>query len=68
VSRRPELTPPQAAVARVLGRLDGARIPGGCAECDAYQSVKPVSGGLWMMTVHHADCCPFLRRLEERAS
>ena len=35
----------QAAVARTLGPLDGARIPGGCGECDAYH--------LWPSELEH---------------
>ncbi len=44
----------------LLGQLDGARIPGGCAHCDAYQTVRPVLAGVWRATVHHDDWCPWL--------
>ena len=43
--RRPKTSLSQAAVARTLGPLDGARIPGGCGECDAYH--------LWPSELEH---------------
>lgn len=52
-------SPAQASIAGMLGPLDGARIPGGCAHCDAYQTVSPVTAGMWDMTVYHDDWCPF---------
>jgi hypothetical protein len=54
------LSSTQAALARALGPLDGERIPGGCDQCDAYQTVEPAAPGVWTMTVHHDDWCPFL--------
>ena len=42
----------------ILGPLDGARIPGGCDECDAYQTVSVVEAGVWSCTVHHDEGCP----------
>ena len=42
----------------ILGRLDGAQVPGGCDECDAYQTTAPVSPGVWTVTVHHDQDCP----------
>ncbi len=59
-----KLSPVQAAVARVLAPLKGARIPGGCAYCDAYQTVEPVTAGVWSVAVRHDDWCPFLRDRE----
>jgi hypothetical protein len=52
------LSPQQTAVARALGPLDGARLPGGCDRCDAYQTVTPATAGVWAITVHHDDWCP----------
>ena len=63
---RRRLSPAQDAVARRLGPLEGGRIPGGCEECDAYQTVEPVTAGAWAIRVHHDDWCPLLRRLEAR--
>ena len=44
----------------LLGPLDGQRIPGGCVHCDAYQTVRPISAGIWDITVHHDRWCPVL--------
>lgn len=53
----------QDAMANALGPMDGAQIPGGCDQCDAYQTVTPVEVGVWSLTVHHDDWCPILRRI-----
>jgi len=52
----------------VLGVLDGAEVPGGCDDCDAYQTVAAVERGIWVVTVHHDDDCPTLRRIRRRSS
>lgn len=62
------LSAQQARVARVLGPLDGERVPGGCEDCDAYQEVTAVNPGVWSITVHHDDDCPFLAAYEGRAA
>ena len=62
--RRRKPSPAQAGIARMLGPLDGARIPGGCDMCDASQTVTPISAGVWTINVHHDAWCPFLRNLE----
>ncbi len=43
----------------ILGPLDGARIPGGCDHCDAFQTTAQVQPMIWTMTVHHDDACPW---------
>jgi hypothetical protein len=53
------------SMVNVLGPLEGAQIPGGCDTCDAYQTVGAVEHGIWMITVHHDDGCPVLKRYEE---
>ncbi len=50
----------------ILGPLDGAKIPGGCDQCDAYQTVEAVTAGIWNITVYHDEWCPALRRIERR--
>lgn len=52
--------------ADLFGRLDGARIPGGCDWCNAYQTVTPLTAGAWSLTVHHDDWCPWLTLHEAR--
>lgn len=67
-SRR-RLSPAQDAVARVLGPLDGARLPGGCDDCDAFQTVDPGSvAGVWINRVHHDEWCPVLARIRAGSS
>lgn len=44
----------------LLGPLDGARVPGGCDHCDAYQVPAPVSDGVWRISVYHDPDCPVL--------
>jgi hypothetical protein len=47
-------------IVNLLGPLDGARIDGGCEECDAVQSVRSTAG-VWVIDVRHEDGCPRLR-------
>jgi hypothetical protein len=63
-----ELSPGQADAARMLGPLEGARIPGGCDQCDAYQMVEPVAPGVWTINVYHDDWCSFLRAREAQTA
>lgn len=49
-----------------FGPLEGEEIPGGCEECDAFQTVEPVEANLWKLTVHHDPDCPRLARIEGR--
>lgn len=48
----------------MLGPLDGARVPGGCDSCDAYQTVGPLAEGVWQVAVHHDDDCPWFTARE----
>lgn len=48
----------------VLGPLDGAQVPGGCADCDAYQTVTALAEGVWSVTVHHDPDCPTFAAME----
>lgn len=41
--------------------LVGHKIPGGCDECDAFQTVTEESVGVWSLVVHHDDDCRFYR-------
>jgi hypothetical protein len=55
--------PPQHPVTALIAPLDGARIPGGCDHCDAYQVVTASVQGhrnVHMITVCHDDDCPWL--------
>lgn len=47
----------------ILGSAAGARIAGGCDECDAYQVMadRPDDHGIWRLSIYHDDTCPALR-------
>jgi hypothetical protein len=46
-----------------LDALTGRRLPGGCDDCDAYQTVTHETAGVYRMVVHHDETCPFHRSL-----
>ncbi len=60
--RLPRSTP----VSQAIAALDGARVPGGCDTCDAYQVVQAKVGhpNVHIVNVHHDDWCPVLRRAQ----
>jgi hypothetical protein len=62
--RRGKLSRAQAGIARTLGPLEDERIPGGCPHCNAYQTVDPVTAGVWSLVVHHDEWCPVIRERE----
>ena len=41
-----------------LGALDGQRIPGGCPDCSAYQTVDASHAPIYRVNVHHDESCP----------
>lgn len=47
------------SIRETFARMDGAKIPGGCDECDAYQSMSVDTDGICHLTVHHDDWCPW---------
>lgn len=49
----------------VLGPLEGAEIPGGCDQCDAYQKLRAESAGVWAVDVFHEYACPVLKTIEK---
>jgi hypothetical protein len=55
---------PANPVINMLGALDGAELPGGCASCDAYQRVRNAGGGVFVIDVYHDDDCPVLAAKE----
>jgi hypothetical protein len=66
VSNRRKIDPPPDRdrnwINRWAAALDGARIPGGCDSCDAYQTVHVIDAGITRINVHHDDWCPTYRR------
>lgn len=45
----------------VFDAMGDHRIPGGCTDCDAFQTVHR-DHGLYLLTVHHDDTCPYYRK------
>jgi len=45
---------------------DDIRIPGGCDNCNAYQSFDRSMAPIYRLIVHHDDTCPAHRAMEER--
>lgn len=45
----------------LFGQIEDQPMPGGCDQCDAYQTVVEVTPGVHSLTVHHDDWCPFFR-------
>jgi hypothetical protein len=43
-----------------LNQLTDHRIPGGCDDCAAYQTLDRYGPGVYVLTVHHDHACPFL--------
>ena len=52
----------------LFSQIEDEPIPGGCDQCDAYQTVVTVAPGVHSLTVHHDDWCPFLRAREAGAN
>lgn len=61
--------PRAPSLAETLAPLDGAQIPGGCDDCDAYQVIVANAYGLSGVSaiqIHHDDWCPTLARHQAR--
>lgn len=41
-------------------------IPGGCDDCTAFQTVEQHHPGIYVLTVHHDDSCPWLTQHQAR--
>lgn len=43
-----------------LAALDGLRVPGGCADCNADQEIHAnyVGAGIHRITIYHDEWCP----------
>jgi hypothetical protein len=54
----------------MVDQLDGAAVRGGCDHCDAYQTMDedPDLPRIFHLRVHHDDWCPFLARINGKAS
>jgi hypothetical protein len=49
-----------------LDRYLGQTLPGGCADCDAQQTLhrEPDAPNLFRLHIEHDDTCPTYRRLK----
>jgi hypothetical protein len=56
----------QGPVGYLLDPLDGLEVPGGCDDCDAYQTVDATQRPVYRIAVHHDETCPAYRALKER--
>lgn len=43
-----------------LDAMTGRRLPGGCDDCAAYQTVTRHANGVYVLVVHHDPGCPAL--------
>jgi len=43
-----------------LDELVGSTLPGGCDDCNAYSTLARDDLGVYHLTVHHDDRCPWL--------
>ncbi len=48
-----------------MAGLEGLRIPGGCDDCSAYQTVDASQAPLYRVNVHHDESCPSYRAMLE---
>jgi hypothetical protein len=56
------VTSPLFRTQSALAALVGRKLPGGCDDCTAYQTVAQHGPDFFVMTVHHDDTCPTLQR------
>lgn len=66
--RRLRNPPPSNPASMVIRSMDGAKIPGGCDHCNAYQTI---GADYWGPDTHriitrHDDWCPWLAAREGR--
>ncbi len=51
-----------------LEQLTGQRIPGGCDECDAFQTVDTSNAPIYRIAVHHDEWCPVYAAMTKRTT
>ncbi len=56
--RRPRRN--KTALDTIAAAVGNQRIAGGCDDCDAYQTMTKRDDGVFRVTVHHDDTCPWL--------
>ncbi|MDP9431752.1 MAG: hypothetical protein M3P91_03275 [Actinomycetota bacterium] len=68
VRRAAEQRARQAATSSALDGLTGRRLPGGCDDCTAFQTVEQQASGVYVLLVHHDDTCPDYRAMCTRGT
>jgi hypothetical protein len=61
----------QAGVRPVPSALDGLtgrRLPGGCDDCTAFQTIEQQAPGVYVLLVHHDNTCPAYRAVPTRGT
>ncbi len=48
-----------------MAGLEGMRVPGGCDDCSAYQTVDASQAPIYRVNVHHDASCPSYRAMLE---
>ena len=48
----------------IAASIGDQRIPGGCDDCDAFQTLTKQSDSIFSVTVHHDATCPWLASRE----
>lgn len=51
------------SLAPILAHFTGRKIPGGCPDCDAFQTVDTSQAPVFVLQVHHDDTCPTYRKI-----
>ncbi len=41
-----------------MAALEGMRVPGGCDDCSAYQTVDASQAPIYRINIHHDESCP----------
>ncbi len=49
-------------IGSALDAMTGHRMPGGCDDCHAYQTIEQQTPGVYLLAVWHDNGCPELRR------
>jgi hypothetical protein len=47
----------------IYAQLRDKRIPGGCPDCGAYQTMRQERPNVYTLTIHHDDTCPTYRAM-----
>ncbi len=55
----------KTALDTITAAVGNQRIAGGCDDCDAYQTMTK-QDGIYHVTVHHDDTCPWLNARTSR--